>query len=179
MRGRIESEIIKITDWHDFPDYINALSYFIIEKLETFNNKNEVHLVFSAHGLPIRVIERGDPYENQINICVNKIIKNLSLENPYHICYQSKVGPIKWLKPSTTETIKNIAKTEGQDILVIPISFVSDHYETIYEIDLFYAEQAKKLGIRTFKRIDGLNDHPIFIKALSNIVLQHIHGGKP
>ncbi len=168
--------VIEIKDWYDFSDYIKTLSLLIQEKLDTYPDKDKVHLVFSAHGLPMSLIEKGDPYADQINISVDSILKELSIPNPYHICYQSKVGPIKWLDPSTENTIKEIANETNQDILMIPISFVSDHFETDYEIDILYAGQAKDLNIRHFKRTDSLNTHPLFIKALANLVLQHIGG---
>ncbi len=168
--------VIEIKDWHDFPDYIKCLSLLIREKLNTYPDKDRVHLVFSAHSLPVSLIEKGDPYADQINASVDCILKELSIPNPYHVCYQSKVGPIRWLDPSTEDTIKGIANELNQDILMIPISFVSDHFETDYEIDILYAGQAKAIGIRHFKRTDSLNTHPLFIKALANLVLQYIEG---
>jgi len=177
MQENIEWDTIKIMSWYDFPDYINALASLIKAKLTEFSDPNIVHLTFTAHSLPIRTIEKGDPYAKHISSTVEKVIDELALTNPFHICYQSKVGPVKWLSPSTEEKIKEIAANKDQDILMIPISFVSDHYETNYEIDILYAEQAKEMGIRSFKRINSLNDHPLFIKALSKLTLHHIAGG--
>ncbi len=178
--GKVKSDlsVIEIKDWHDFSDYIKTMSLLIREKLDTYPDKDRVHLVFSAHGLPMSLIEKGDPYADQVNTSVNHILKELCIPNPYHICYQSKVGPIKWLEPSTEDTIKGIANEPNQDILMIPISFVSDHFETDYEIDILYAGQAKELNIRHFKRTESLNTHPLFIKTLAHLVLQHIEGDR-
>jgi len=169
----------RIKEWFDFPDYIKALSHLISEKLKTYPDENNVHLCFSAHGLPQSIVDKGDPYPDQIRASVNDIMKDLGIDNRFYICFQSKVGPVKWLEPNTEDVIKEIAQKESQDILMIPISFVSDHFETDYEIDILFSKEAKELGIRNFKRIESLNDHPLFIKALSNLVLHHIKGGTP
>ncbi len=163
-----------IYHWYDCPDYIKALSLLIKDKLNVYNNKNDVHIVFSAHSIPLSLVNKGDPYPNHINICVEHIINSLNCTNPHHICFQSKIGPIKWLEPSTKSVINNIAERKNQSILVVPISFVSDHYETNYEIDILYANQAKQAGIKHFDRINSLNDHNLFIKALSTIILNNI-----
>lgn len=173
--------VISIQEWYDFPEYIQCIVELIEDKLKEITNPEErkkVHLVFSAHSLPLKTIQKGDPYEKQIQKTVELVVKKLSLENPSQLCYQSKVGPIKWLGPSTDKTIRKIAENPDQDILMIPISFVSDHYETLYEIDILYSEMAQKLGIRRFLRTDGLNSRPSFIQALAKLILKHMEKTK-
>ncbi len=176
-KNKMDIPITKIENWYDYPDYIYSICTLIKKKLKTFPDKDKVQLLFSAHSVPVSYIDKGDPYSQQITECVDTIVDELSCPNFYHISYQSKVGPIKWLEPTTEETIENIAKLKDQDILVIPISFVSDHFETSYEIDMVYAELARQLEIRHFKRIDSLNDHSFFIKALCNLLLDYMKGG--
>ena len=167
-------EEVRINDWHNFKGYIEVLSSLIRAKLRDYpvEDRSGVHLLFSAHSLPLKVIKEGDPYEEQIQTTMRLVLEELDLENRSHLCYQSKVGPIKWLGPSTEETIKKIG--EGEDILVIPISFVSDHYEVNYEIDIEYGELARGVGVRSFERIESLNANGEFIGALSRVVLDHI-----
>lgn len=165
---------ITINNWYDHPGYIEALTSLINEKLKDYAEPEKVHILFSAHGLPESIVEKGDPYPEHIKGTVEGVMKDSGLTNPYIICYQSKVGPVKWLEPSTEDTIKKTAEKEDNDILMVPISFVSDHFETDFEIDIEYAEMAKELGVRQFGRIRSLNDNPIFIEALKNIVLESI-----
>jgi ferrochelatase len=144
--------------------------------LESFNIKSEIrnpksefdiHILFSAHSLPQKFIDDGDPYVNQIMGTIQEITKIVPVK--WHLSYQSKSGPVKWLEPSTDEKIKNLAAKGIKNVLVVPISFVSDHIETLYEIDILYKDLSEKLGI-TLKRIDSLNTHPVFIGALKDVV---------
>jgi len=135
----------------------------------TPDSEPNIHVLFSAHSLPQKIIEQGDPYVDQTMGTIEEITKRISIR--WHLSYQSKSGPVKWLEPSTDEKLKELA-TEGiKNILVVPISFVSDHIETLYEIDILYKNLAEKLGI-TLKRVDSLNTHPCFIKALKDMVIK-------
>jgi len=126
-------------------------------------------ILVSAHGLPQHFIDDGDPYCAHIKTCMDLILAQLP-PYPSVLAYQSRVGPVPWIGPSTDEMITRLAKEGVRDVLVIPISFVSDHVETLYEIDLLYGEQAKKLGFRTFARAESLNDDPLFLDALADVV---------
>jgi len=192
-------ETFCISSWFDHPLYIEALVDIIKKGLESFTQKSEVksqksndtdnpptpplekgskrgferrgdiQVLFSAHGLPHKIFEKGDPYVHQINGTIREITKIIPIK--WHLSFQSKSGPVKWLEPSTDEKLKELA-TEGiKNILVVPISFVSDHIETLYEIDILYKNLAEKLGI-TLKRVDSLNTHPIFIEALKDLVIK-------
>jgi ferrochelatase len=169
-------EIFFISSWFNHPLYIEALVDLIKKGLESFNIKSEIrnpksefdiHILFSAHSLPQKFIDDGDPYVNQIMGTIQEITKIVPVK--WHLSYQSKSGPVKWLEPSTDEKIKNLAAKGIKNVLVVPISFVSDHIETLYEIDILYKDLSEKLGI-TLKRIDSLNTHPVFIGSLKDVV---------
>ncbi len=171
---RYPIETFCIPSWFNHPLYIKALVDVIRKGFESFkseirNLKSEidVHVLFSAHSLPMKIIDKGDPYVNQIKGTIDEITWQMPIK--WHLSYQSKSGPVKWLEPSTDERLKELAKEGVKDILVVPISFVSDHIETLYEIDILYKNIANKLGIK-LKRVDSLNTHPHFIEALKDIV---------
>jgi ferrochelatase len=144
----------------------------IKQAIDGLKNKN-FRLIFSAHGLPEKVINDGDPYQWQIEETVKNIISNLDLKNlDYKITYQSRVGPMKWLEPYTEEEIENTCK-EGKSIIVVPIAFVSEHSETLVELDIEYAEIARQYNIEYF-RVGALGTCEIFISALEEIVKKFI-----
>ena len=173
-------EISCISQWYDHPLYIEALVSVIKEGLESFHINSElrsqkpetdVHVLFSAHSLPREFIEQGDPYVDHIMGTISAITEQLRI--PWHLSYQSKTGPVKWLEPSTEEKLKELAREGIRNILVVPISFVSDHIETLYEIDILYKGMAQELGL-ALKRVKSLNVHPVFIKALADMVMQKV-----
>ena len=171
-------DVLHISSWHDHPLYIEALADVIKNGLESFlasssvphpSSADDIHLLFSAHSLPRKIIEEGDPYEQQTIETVQEVVKKVPLK--WHLSYQSKSGPVKWLEPSTEEKLKELARNGVKNILVVPISFVSDHIETLYEIDILYKSMAEELGMN-LKRTDSLNTHPLFIKALEDMVIR-------
>ncbi len=163
-----------IDHWHDHPGYIEALADRIREGLSSIPPPSErIHLVFSAHGLPEKLIHKGDPYQRQIETTVGLTVKALGYDaDRAHLCYQSRVGPLKWIGPSTEELMKELAGRGIRTVLVVPVSFVSDHLETLYEIDILYKNMAQKLGITEWYRAPSLNTAPAFIDALKTIVLE-------
>ena len=167
-----------VDDWHDHPAYIDALADRIQAGLAAIAPPHaRVHLVFSAHGLPEKLIRKGDPYQRQIETTMRLTVKQLGWDQArVHLCYQSKVGRMKWLGPSTEELLRDLAGRKVGTVLVVPVSFVSDHLETLYEIDILYKEMAHGLGIREFYRAPSLNDAPKFIDALKTIVLEAAKG---
>lgn len=170
-------ETFNILSWFDHPLYIDALIGSIEEGMKLFGMRSagaagtasDVHVLFSAHSLPVKFIEEGDPYAEQTKGTINAITKRLDIK--WSLSYQSKSGPVKWLGPSTDQMIEELAGKGVKDLLVVPISFVSDHIETLYEIDILYKEMAKKLGMR-LERAASLNTSRFFISALQNIVLK-------
>ena len=161
--------IVKIKDFYNHPLYIKAMVENIKESLP---EHKDYYFLFSAHSLPVKVIEKGDPYQRQTEETVRLIMKHFP-ENKYSLAYQSKVGPVKWLEPMTDEMIKELAEKGIKKLAVIPVSFVSEHSETLYELDIQYGELAKEVGIEDYKRIPTLKTHPVFIEALKDIALKH------
>ena len=161
-----------IDSYCDHPDYIAALVEKIDLALRVLEQPDEVHLLFSAHGLPMKLVERGDPYPRQIESTVKLVRQTGGWKNPFVLCYQSRVGPQKWLQPSLTATIEKLAREGVKRMLVVPIAFVTDHIETLHEINIEAREEAKKLGVREFTMMPALNDSPLFIRALADLVLR-------
>jgi len=122
-------------------------------------------------------VEKGDPYQRQIERTAELVWQRGGWPARRHLCYQSKVGASKWLRPSMHETIKRLAAEGRKHVLVVPISFVSDHVETLHEIEIEHREQARKLGIDDFRMVPGLNDSPAFIAALAGLVRSRVGGG--
>ncbi len=154
-----------IESWHDHPLYIEAVVEQINNGLAQFEGKPDV--LFSAHSLPQQFIDDGDPYLKEVVGTIAAITKKIGVK--WHLSFQSKSGPVKWLKPSTEHMLGELARKGVKDLLVVPISFVSDHIETLYEIDILYKDMATGLGIN-LKRTESLNTSPTFIKALAQIV---------
>jgi protoporphyrin/coproporphyrin ferrochelatase len=163
-----------IEHFFDHPDYIAAIVERVNEVLSDLPNPEEVQLVFSAHGLPMVLVEKGDPYPKHIEATVDLVRQLGAWENPYVLCYQSKVGPQKWLQPSLTATIARMAQEGVRRMLVIPISFVTDHIETLHEINIEAREQAESLGVTDFHMMAGLNDSPLLIRALADLTLRTV-----
>jgi len=166
-----------VASWHDHPIYIDSLVEKIKRGFELFQTglnmkKQKLHVpvLFSAHSLPQKFIEQGDPYAEQTKETINEILKHINID--WHLSYQSKAGPVKWLEPSTEDMIVRLAKKGIKNLLIVPISFVSDHIETLYEIDMLYKDIANKHGIN-LQRTESLNTSPKFIEALSDIAKSH------
>jgi ferrochelatase len=150
--------------------YLEALVEKIDEALTRFPYPERPEIVFSAHSVPLAVIEKGDPYQRQIEETVELVMQRGGWANGYRLCYQSKVGASKWLQPSLHQSLRELANEKVREICVVPISFVSDHVETLGEIDHEAREEATHLGIRQFEMTSGLNDSPTFIAALAELV---------
>ncbi len=137
-------------------------------------SSDDVWLVFSAHGVPVKVIESGDPYQKQIEETVRLVMERGGWRNPRVLCWQSRVNPGKWLEPSLGETLRSLAARGAERVLAIPISFVTEHIETLAEIDIEARALASQLGIRHFELMPALNDSPTFIRALTDLVLAQV-----
>lgn len=153
---------------HDL--YVDAVVEKIEDTLSRFPNPETAELVFSAHSVPVAVIEKGDPYQRQIQETVELVMRRGGWRNHHRLCYQSKVGASKWLQPSLHKTLKNLADEKIRAVCIVPIAFVSDHVETLGEIDHEAREEAIALGIEQFEVTAGLNDSPTFIAALADLV---------
>jgi len=166
-----------VNNFHNHPLYIQALVQRIGSVLRQFADSSKIHLVFSAHGLPMSLVEKGDPYPKQIEETV-RLACELGKKNypgwpkTHLLCYQSRVGPAKWLQPPLTGTIDRLGQEGVKEMLVVPISFVTEHIETLHEINIEAREQAEKLGIEKFRMMPAVGDSPLFIGALADLVLR-------
>lgn len=162
--------------------YLEALAEKVDEALARFPEPGRVELVFSAHSVPLAVIERGDPYQKQIEETVELLMRQRRWQNHSRLCYQSKVGASKWLHPSLHKTLRDLSAEDIGEVCVVPISFVSDHVETLGEIDHEAREEAYDLGIKQFEMTEGLNNCPKFIAALADSVKNAVnwrHNAEP
>jgi len=168
-----------VESFYDHPLYIQALVQRIGSVLRQFPDSSRIHLVFSAHGLPMSLVEKGDPYPRQIEETVRLACELGARLYPgwpktHLLCYQSRVGPAKWLQPPLTGTIERLGHEGVKEMLVVPISFVTEHIETLHEINIEAREDAKKFGIETFRMMPAVGDSPLFIAALKDLVLRAV-----
>jgi len=149
--------------------FVDAYANLILDKLNGFPGEAP-KLLFSAHGLPKKIVDAGDPYPFQVEKTVAAIVAKLDRPDLVHqICYQSRVGPLEWIGPDTEEEIK-AAGALGQSLLVIPVAFVSEHSETLVELDIEYGEVAKAAGVVTYQRVPTVGSHEKFIEGLADLV---------
>lgn len=161
-----------ICTWQDDAGYIKALSRSVTEELLKLPDQNpqNTHIVFSAHSVPVRYIAEGDPYLKYTEESVRLVMEEVGSKFRHSLSFQSKVGPVKWLEPSTDTTIRRLAREGASQLLLVPISFVSEHIETLYELDILYRGVAEEVGIKHYARVPALNCRPDFIAALANLV---------
>jgi len=168
-----------IGQFYDHPLYIQAVVQRIGSMLRQFPESWRIHLVFSAHGLPMSLVDKGDPYPKQIETTVRLVCELGARQyggwpRTHVLCYQSRVGPAKWLQPPLTGTIGRLGREGVKEMLVVPISFVTEHIETLHEINIEARAQAKKFGIETFRMMPAVGDSPLFIGALKDLVLRAV-----
>jgi ferrochelatase len=164
----------RILQYHTHPSYIGGFRERIDQALRKFSDPSDVYILFSAHGTPMYIVEMGDPYSAQIQETVELVMNDFREQYRYSISYQSKVGPRKWLEPDTESTIKNLAESGVKKMLVVPISFVSDHIETSHELEIEAREEAHEAGITEFVVSEGLNSSPLFIETLGDIASKEL-----
>lgn len=166
-------ERVDIPSWFNHPIYIDALIETIERGLASFGPQHDdVHVLFSAHSLPVKFIDEGDPYLEHIKGTISAITNKIRIN--WDLSFQSKSGPVRWLEPSTEAMLEDLAARRVKKLLVVPVSFVSDHIETLYEIDMLYKEMAEKFGI-DLRRAESLNTAPRFIAALAYLVINRLH----
>lgn len=162
----LNAPVKTICSFHKQPDFINAHVELIKQSLP---EKQKFRILFSAHGLPEMIIKKGDPYQRHVEETVSLVVDNLAIENlDFSICYQSRVGRLKWIGPSTDDEIKRAGK-EGISLMVVPIAFISEHSETLVELDIEYGHLAKESGVKEYFRVPALGTNEKFIKALVNV----------
>ena len=164
-----------IPSWYKQPCYLQAMAELIAQELDQLENPDEAHIFFSAHGVPKSYVEEGgDPYQQEIEECTELIMRTLNRPNPHSLAYQSRVGPVEWLQPYTEDAIEELGRKGVNNLVVVPVSFVSEHIETLEEIDIEYREIAEEAGIHNFHRVPALNTHPLFIQALADLVVESL-----
>ncbi len=170
-------KMVYIETYYTNPKYIKAINQRIDENIQRFPEevRDKVQLVFSAHGTPVSYVKKGDPYSKHINETIEAVMKARTDSREHHLCFQSKVGPAKWLEPATDKKIEELAEKGKKHLLIIPISFVSDHVETAYELDIEYRHVADKAGIENYIVMTGLNDSEIFVDALYDLVKEKLN----
>jgi len=161
-------KILKVDNYPTNTLYTAAINERIDQTILRFPEevRKDIQLVFSAHGTPISMVKKGDPYSHHIKETVSKVMELRKFSHPHHLCYQSKVGPVKWLTPGTDTMIEELSNQGKKNLLIIPISFVSDHVETSFELDIEYRHVADKFNIENYIVMEGLNDSQLFIDAL-------------
>lgn len=169
-------EVTHIDQYFDDPAYLDAMAETVRAALWKLpaGRRERATILFSAHGLPQKFIDEGDPYVTHIQATRWGILQRLNVSNRQLLAYQSRTGPVKWLGPGTEEVIRELGGEGVKDLLVVPLSFVSDHIETLYEVDLLFAETAREAGITGYFRPESLNTHPLFIDALAGLVREHL-----
>jgi ferrochelatase len=169
-------DVTHITSYPGNSLYLDAFADTIRQAYDAMPpaSRERAVILFSAHGLPQRFVDRGDPYVWQIEITRRALLDRLRLPNRHLLGYQSRTGPVKWIGPGTEQVIEQLGAEGVKDLLVVPLSFVSEHIETLYEIDLLFAETARRAGIVEYHRPRALNTHPLFIEALSRLVVRHL-----
>lgn len=167
------AKLTTLPPFYEEAGYINASIESLSRAMTKINRDKSWQVVFTAHALPQSLIDKGDPYGLQVDKTIYQILQKYPLEN-YSISFQSKIGPVKWMQPSTIDTVKRLGQEGIEQVVVVPIGFVCDHIETLYELDIELTEIAKDAGIRKFIRADAFNDGDLFIAFLAKYLEQDL-----
>ena len=162
--------LAEVDRYPEDPQYLDSLTSTVREALRRFEKPEQVHVLFSAHGVPQSLIRRGDPYQSEIKKTVQGVLQRLPKDQPWSLSYQSKVGPVKWLEPATIDHLPALAKQGVKQVLVVPVAFVSDHIETLHEQRILLRGIAQKAGIERYEVANALNDCRLFARALARLV---------
>lgn len=178
LRDAFEWSIID--RWPVDEGFIEAMTATVRDGLALFDpaDRDQVLLLFSAHSLPLDVIDRGDAYPQEVGASVQRVVERLGAPNRYLLAYQSDVGPVRWLGPSTERVLRRLGARGEKRVLVVPIAFTSDHIETLSELDREYGEVAHQAGITEYRRAPALNGRPDFLDALADLVHRHLRSGE-
>jgi ferrochelatase len=166
--------LVEVGSWPTHPLFVEAHADLVETEAARFQDPRPeaIHLLFSAHSIPKKLVTNlGDPYQREVEASVAAIRARLDARFPATLAYQSKLGPVEWLGPATIDVIAELGRAGTAQVLVVPIAFVTDHVETLYEVDQLFGDAAKAAGIREFRRTRGLNDHPKFLAALEDLIV--------
>jgi ferrochelatase len=166
-----------IDRWPVHPGLVEAFARNVETQLATYpeEKRKDVVLLFSAHSLPMSVVNRGDTYPAEVAATVYAVMQRLKFSNPYRLCWQSQVGPSAWLGAQTSDTVQEYVKKGQTDLVLIPIAFTSDHIETLFELDQEVIHEAGHPGV---KRAESLNGSRVFIEALADVAVKHLRSGE-
>ena len=167
-----------VCSWEGDANYIEAMAAAAREELALFPDQDpsQTHILFSAHSVPVRYIDEGDPYLDHTRRTVELMMERLGVHRPFSLSFQSKVGPVEWLTPATNEAIPKLAREGVKQLMLVPVSFVSEHSETLYEMDILYRDLATESGIPHYRRVPTMNCRPDFIEALATLVERALPG---
>ncbi|CDZ96583.1 ferrochelatase [Phaffia rhodozyma] len=173
--GEVGIEWSVIDRWPTQPKLVEAIAESITKTLESYEPavRDNVVILFSAHSLPLSVVNRGDPYITEVAATVLAVMEHLGNKNPYRLSWQSKVGPSAWQGPQTIDALKGLHRNGQNDVVMVPVAFTSDHIETLFELDQEYGQEMKELGMN-ITRSPSLNDSPTFARALADLASQHL-----
>ena len=166
--------LAEVDRYPEDPQYLDALANTVRTALRRFPDPARVHVLFSAHGIPLSLIRRGDPYEREIHATVDGVLKRLPAGQQWSLSYQSKVGPVKWLTPASADHIPELARRGVREILVVPVAFVSDHIETLHEQRILLRDIAAGAGIERYEVANALNDCRLYARSLARLVRKAI-----
>ena len=169
---RRDLPVLEVDRYPEDPMYLDALASTVQEALLRFppEERAQVHVLFSAHGVPVSIIKKGDPYEREVRATVEGVRARLPPGQPWSLSWQSKVGPVKWLEPSTADHLPALARAGVSRVLVVPVAFVSDHIETLHEQRILLRGIAEQAGIRRYEVANALNDSVLYARALARLV---------
>jgi len=169
--------------WYDDPGFLKLMGTQILNEILRVPDHLDPTLLFCAHSIPESYLQEGDPYKEQVEDYVSLLIRQIRWKSEAKICYQSKVGPAKWIGPSISEILNSYRGQDSRALIIVPISFVGDHIETLHEIDIEYAAVAKDLGIEWFSRVGCFNASDEFAQVLAEMIERNLnnspqhHGG--
>ena len=172
-----------VTHIESYPDdgrYLDAMAETVLDAWHAIpvERRERTVILFSAHGLPQKFIDEGDPYVEHVEATREGILRRLNLPNRQLLAYQSRTGPVKWLGPGTEDVIAELGREGVRDLFIVPLSFVSDHIETLYEVDMLFRDEAERVGITGYYRPAALNTSRLFIEALAGLVSDHLAGAR-
>jgi ferrochelatase len=178
---RARFDVTHIDHYADDPLYLDAMTETVRSAWNEIppDRRARAVILFSAHGLPQRFIDDGDPYVEHINATRFGILERLNLPNRQLLGFQSRTGPVRWIRPGTEEVLAELGADGVEDVVIVPLSFVSDHIETLYEVDMLFADGARAAGITGYHRPPALNTRPLFIQALAGLVLGAQRADRP
>jgi ferrochelatase len=170
-------EVQTLTEWGEDPSFLDALAarvHSAWQEAASFTSAGIPHLVISAHGVPESYVRRGDPYVDQIHASVRGLLKRLPENVAHTLCFQSRATPFKWVGPATDATLKKLAEEGNHNLVILPISFINDHVETLFEIDHELTNIAKAAGAQRVTRVPAFNDDADLVTVLAGLVQQKV-----